>query len=93
MKKFAGIVVVAVSAWFIYDRWEKSRVDDALASCSAEVERFERAHRDPAESFDSYNTRIPFETTQCMRRKGYELYNNVHHDCVNEVVAACYRPA
>jgi hypothetical protein len=87
-----GAVVIGIGVHY-WDAYQRGR---ALDACTAEVTDFE--HRHPrkdedgnAETYNDYNARIPAETTQCMIRKGYELFNNASFDCVSNVVADCYQ--
>ncbi|MFM0391180.1 hypothetical protein [Paraburkholderia phytofirmans] len=88
------VVIAVVSTGVHY--WDTYHQGRAVDACTAEVTDFE--HRHPrkdengnAETYNDYNARIPAETTQCMARKGYELYNNTSFDCVGRVVADCYQ--
>lgn len=88
------VVIAAVSTGVHY--WDTYQRGRALSACTAEVTDFEYRHprkdgNGNAETYNDYNARVPAETTQCMIRKGYELYNNTNFDCVGNVVTDCYQ--
>ena len=91
------LVVVAVVSTGVHC-WDAYQRGRALDACTAEVTDFEYRHPQKdadgtPETYAEYSARIPMETTQCMTRKGYELWNNPDtiFNCSITTVSDCYR--
>jgi hypothetical protein len=87
-----GVAVIGTGLHY----WEAHGRTRAVDACTAEVMDFEHRHprkdeNGDTETYNDLNARVPVETTQCMVRKEYELYNNTSFDCVSNVVPDCYR--